>query len=81
MPDDAAGMNGIVMRSGSRSPHLNSEIWGTQHSTSVISVHTVASSCDFAHYVLGYFAGYLPNLKCYVYGPFGRCTTGVGLLP
>jgi hypothetical protein len=32
-------------------------------------------------YVSGYFAGYLVKPLCYVYGPFGRCTTGVGLLP
>jgi hypothetical protein len=33
------------------------------------------------HAFPGYFASYLPKLSCYVYGPFGRCTGGVSLLP
>lgn len=44
-------------------------------------VHIVASRCNrMSIGLFGYFAGYLPNLSCYVYGPFGRCTIGVGLL-
>src|ERR1700690_2613931 len=80
----ASGMSTFVPgRHAGPDAHIskNREMWGTRYSASVIFRRTVAIRCDFAHYVSGYFAGYLPNLKCYVYGPFGRCTTGVGLLP
>jgi len=45
-------------------------------STQLQAVATIANTV-FA----GYFAGYFAKLSCYVYGPFGRCTTGAGLLP
>jgi hypothetical protein len=32
-------------------------------------------------YVFGYSGGYFAKPLCYVYGPFGRCTTGARLLP